>query len=237
MLCEETVEEDIDTTKLSEAELKDYMRQQTKPTIHTLKLVLKFILLDVSSFPFKSHSAVNIEASCVWFALLCSALSLLCLWLFGFITLLCLFVDEAWIRASLAKYGFFLEDFHLFVPDGASNGTKALKLPKALYRVCAAHDLQMSASHAAGNGSNVRPPPLSLPVSCTSLDPRCCCCALAQVSKNPEIKTLERKNSHIAARVHMSTKTTNTLQEVQIARGVPARCAPYAPLCILATDG
>ena len=79
MLTEETVEEDIDTTKLSEAELKDYMRQQTKPTIHTLKLVLKSILLDFSSFPFKSHSAVNIEASCVCFARLSSALSLLCL--------------------------------------------------------------------------------------------------------------------------------------------------------------
>ena len=132
-----------------------------------------------------------------------------------------MFVVEAWIRASLAKYGLFLEDFHLFVPDGASNGIKALKLLKSLYRVCAAHDLQMSASHAAGNGSKVRP--LSLPVSCTSLDPRCRCCA--QVSKNPEIKALERKNSHIAARVHMSTKTTKTLQEVQIARGVPPRCA------------
>ena len=87
MLTEETVEEDIDTTKLSEAELKDYMRQQTKPTIHTLKLVLKSILLDFSSFPFKSHSAVNIEASCVCLARLCSALSLLCLWLFGLIAL------------------------------------------------------------------------------------------------------------------------------------------------------
>ena len=82
-----------------------------------------------------------------------------------------MFVVEAWIRASLAKYGLFLEDFHLFVPDGASNGIKALKLLKSLYRVCAAHDLQMSASHAAGNGSKVRP--LSLPLSCTSLDPRC----------------------------------------------------------------
>ena len=68
----------------------------------------------------------------------------------------------------MAKYGLFLEDFHLFVPDGASNGIKALKLLKSLYRVCAAHDLQMSASHAAGNGSKVRP--LPLPVSCTSLD-------------------------------------------------------------------
>ena len=65
MVCEETAEEDIDTTKLSEAELKDYMRQQTKPTIHTLKLFLKSILLDFSSFPFKSHGAVNTEASCV----------------------------------------------------------------------------------------------------------------------------------------------------------------------------
>ena len=107
---------------------------------------------------------------------------------------------------------------------------------KALYRVCAAHDLQMSAPHAAGNGSKVRPPPLSLSVSCTSLDPRCRCCALAQANKNPEIKALERKNSHIAARVHLSTKTTKTLQEVQIARSVPARCAPYAPLCVLVTD-
>ena len=79
MPCEETVEEDIDTAKLSEAELKDYMRQQTKPTIHTMKLVLKSILLDFSSFPFNVHSAINIEASCLCFALLCSALSLLCL--------------------------------------------------------------------------------------------------------------------------------------------------------------
>ena len=147
-----------------------------------------------------------------------------------------MFVVEAWIRASLAKYGLQLEDFYLFVPDSASNGTKALKLLKALYRVCAAHDLQMSASHAAGNGSRVHLPILPLPVSCTSFDPRCSCCALAQVSKNPEIKALERKNSHIAARVHMSTKTTKALQEVQIARGVPARCAPCAPLCILVTD-
>ena len=146
-----------------------------------VEVVLKSILLDFSSFPFKVHSAVNIEA---------------------------------WVRASLANYGLQLEDFHLFVPDGASNGTKALKLLKALYRVCAAHDLQMSASHAAGNGSKVRPPPLSLPVSCTSLDPRCRCCALVQVSKNSEIKALERKNSHIAARVHLSTKTTKILQEV-----------------------
>ena len=137
----------------------------------------------------------------------------------------------------MAKYGLFLEDFHLVVPDGANNGIKALKLLKVLYRVCAAHDLQMSASHAAGNGSKVRPLPLSLPVSCISLDPHCCCCVLAQVSKNPEIKALERKNSHIAARVHMSTKTTKTLQEVQIARGVPPRCAPCAPLCTLVTDG
>jgi hypothetical protein len=45
---------------------------------------------------------------------------------------------------------------------------------------------------------------------------------MAQVSKNPEVKALERKNGHIAARVHMSTKTTKTLQETQIDRGVPA---------------
>jgi hypothetical protein len=41
------------------------------------------------------------------------------------------------------------------------------------------------------------------------------------VSKNPEVKALERKNGHISALVHMSTKTTKTLQETQIARGVP----------------
>ena len=76
MLTEEFVEEDIDTTKLSEAELRDYMRQQTKPTIHTLKLVLKSILLDFSSFPYKSHCAVNIEASCVCFVRLCPVFAL-----------------------------------------------------------------------------------------------------------------------------------------------------------------
>lgn len=41
------------------------------------------------------------------------------------------------------------------------------------------------------------------------------------MSKNPEIKSLERKNKHIAAKVHMSTKTTKSLQEIQIERGVP----------------
>ena len=69
--------------------------------------------------------------------MLCSALlclSLLCLWLFGLITLLCLFVVEAWIRTSLANYGLQLEDFHLFVSDGASNGTKAL-YPCALHTI------------------------------------------------------------------------------------------------------
>ena len=46
---------------------------------------------------------------------------------------------------------------------------------------------------------------------------------MAQVSNNPEVKALERKNGHIAARAHMSTKTTKTLhQETQIDRGVPA---------------
>ena len=42
------------------------------------------------------------------------------------------------------------------MPDGANNGIKALKLLKVLYRVCAAHDLQSSASHATGNDSRVR---------------------------------------------------------------------------------
>ena len=64
VLFEETVEEELDTTKLSGAELKDYLRQETKPTISILKLILKSILLGFSSFPFKVHSAVNTEASC-----------------------------------------------------------------------------------------------------------------------------------------------------------------------------
>ena len=42
------------------------------------------------------------------------------------------------------------------------------------------------------------------------------------MSKNPEVKALERKNGHIAARVHMSTKMTKALQETQVDRGVPA---------------
>ena len=125
LLLEEEVEEEVDTATLSEAELKDYMRQSEKPTNQVLHLVMKSILLDFSSFPFKSHTAENIEA---------------------------------WLLSSIAKYGLSIEDFHLFAPDGANNGLKAMKLLKALYRVCAAHNVQMAAQHAGGNGSKVSPP-------------------------------------------------------------------------------
>ena len=123
LLVEEEHQEDVDTATLTEAELKDYLRQETKPTITVLRLILKSLILDFSSFPFKSHTAVNIEA---------------------------------WLLSTFEKFGLSVADFHLFVPDGAANGLKALKLLKVLCRVCAAHDLQSSASHATGNGSRVR---------------------------------------------------------------------------------
>ena len=53
LLLEEDFEEEVDTATLSEAELKDYVRQEIKPRISVMKLIMKSILLDFSSFPFK----------------------------------------------------------------------------------------------------------------------------------------------------------------------------------------
>lgn len=53
LLLEEDFEEEVDTATLSEAELKDYVRQEVKPLVSVMKLIMKSILLDFSSFPFK----------------------------------------------------------------------------------------------------------------------------------------------------------------------------------------
>ena len=53
LLLEEDFEEEVDTATLPEAELKDYVRQEAKPRVSVMKLIMKSILLDFSSFPFK----------------------------------------------------------------------------------------------------------------------------------------------------------------------------------------
>ena len=53
LLLEEDFEEEVDTATLSEAELKDYVRQEVKPLVSVMKLIMKSILLDFSSFPLK----------------------------------------------------------------------------------------------------------------------------------------------------------------------------------------
>ena len=53
LLLEEDFEEEVNTATLSEAELKDYVRQEHKPKVCVMKLIMESILLDFSSFPFK----------------------------------------------------------------------------------------------------------------------------------------------------------------------------------------
>ena len=82
----------------------------------------------------------------------------------------------------------------LAVPDGASNGINALKTTGMDYEICDPHQLQRAVLYAVG--------------------------LAGKESVNPEFAAVLKKQNKIGAKVHMSTKTTKTLHEIQEKRGV-----------------
>ena len=110
LLLEEDFEEEVDTATLSESELKDYVRQEIKPRISVMKLIMKSILLDFSSFPFKVvyfsvvlNSSSHGHNNAVSIALPTTTKSHTAVNI------------ESWLKSCMAKYGLQLADFHLMV--------------------------------------------------------------------------------------------------------------------------
>lgn len=114
-----------------------------------------------------------------------------------------------WIVNVLAKYGLKLSDIRTVVPDGASNGLKALKTLHVPFEVCYAHNLARCLEIAFGRGS--------------------------KVTQNDELKKLIRKHDRIAQKFHQSTKCTKLLHEVPLVR-VARECDQNARMLSFTVD-